>query len=147
MNVVDSSGWLEYFADEANADFFAAAVEETEALLVPTISLYEVFKRMHQQLGEQKALEAVITMRQGTVVDLTPELAVAAAKTSIEQKLPMADAIVLATARAHGATLWTQDIDFAGLDGVQFVSKQPGNTNQDNPDGPHVNGTSADSSG
>jgi predicted nucleic acid-binding protein len=124
MNVVDSSGWLEYFADGPNADFFASAIENVSELIVPSISVYEVFKRVLQQRGEGKALQAVAVMQQGTVVDLDTELALSAAKLSVDLKLPMADSVMLATARAHGSTLWTQDVDFDGLEGVQYVERR-----------------------
>ena len=123
MNVVDSSGWLEYFADGANADFFAKAIENTAELIVPSISLYEVFKRMMQQRGEGAALEAVAVMMQGKVIDLDSTLALSAAKTSAELHVPMADSIMLATARMQEATLWTQDVDFEGIEGVRYISK------------------------
>ena len=124
MNVVDSSGWLEYFADGPNADFFASAIENVSELIVPSISVYEVFKRVLQQRGEGKALQAVAVMQQGTVVDLDTELALSAAKLSVDLKLPMADSVMLASARAHGSTLWTQDVDFDGLEGVQYVERR-----------------------
>lgn len=120
MNVVDSSGWLEYFADGPNADFFAPAIEATNELLVPTISLYEVFKRVLQQRGEADALEAAGLMHQGTVVELDGTLALAAARLGVEVGLPLADSVMLASAREHEATLWTQDRDFEGLEGVEY---------------------------
>ena len=120
MNVVDSSAWIEYFADGPNAGFFAEAVENIADLIVPALCLYEVFKRILQQRGEGDALQAVAAMRQGTVVDLTAVLAIEAAKLSHEEKLPMADSIILSTARAHNATLWTQDRDFKGRAGVKY---------------------------
>ena len=123
MNVVDSSGWLEYFADGTNADFFAKAIESTVELIVPSISLYEVFKRMLQQRGEGAALEAVAVMMQGQVVDLDSTLALSAAKISAEMQIPMADSIMLATARMHEATLFTQDADFEKMEGVKYISK------------------------
>ncbi len=124
MNVVDSSGWLEYFADESNADFFASAIENKKNLIVPAISLYEVFKRVYQQRSEDAALKAVAQMLQGQVVDLNAPLAIRAAKTSLDMGLPMADSIILATAMAHEATLWTQDEHFKDIAGVQYVEKQ-----------------------
>lgn len=123
MNVVDSSGWLEFFADGPNADFFASTVEDEEKLVVPTISIYEVFKRVLQQTDEGCALQAVVVMQQSKVVDLNQPIALRAAAISAELKLPMADAIVLATARSYGATVWTQDSDFEGIDGVKYVPK------------------------
>jgi predicted nucleic acid-binding protein len=124
MNVVDSSGWLEYFADGPNADFFAPAIEAVTDLMVPTLSLYEVFKRVLQQRGEGDALQAVAVMIQGQVIDLDMDLALSAAKVSSELKLPMVDSVMLATAQAQDATLWTQDADFEGIAGVQFIAKR-----------------------
>jgi predicted nucleic acid-binding protein len=123
MNVVDSCGWLEYFADGQNADFFAPLVENTALLVVPTISLFEVFKRVLQQRDENEALRAIALMQQGHVVALNDALALSAAKLSFELKLPMADSLILATARANGAILWTQDDDFAHIQGVQYIQK------------------------
>jgi predicted nucleic acid-binding protein len=123
MNVVDSSGWLEYLADGPNADFFAPAIEATDELVVPTLSLYEVFKRVLQQRGEGHALQAVALMVQGQVIDLDVDLALSAAKVSAELKLPMADSVMLATARAQEAILWTQDADFDGLAGVRYIAR------------------------
>jgi len=124
VNVVDSSGWLEYFAAGPNADFFAAAVEATDELIVPTVSVYEVFKRVSQQRGEGDALQAVALMQQGDVVDLSIHLALEAARTSMVLGIPMADSIILATAQSSDATLWTQDADFADIDGVRYVAKR-----------------------
>ena len=124
MNVVDSSGWLEYFADGPNAKFFAPAVETTRDLIVPTLSLYEVFKRVLQQRGENDALQAAALMQQGLVVELTSPIALSAARLSADTKLPMADSIMLATARAHQAAFWTQDADFEGVAGVKLVAKR-----------------------
>ena len=123
MNVVDSSAWLEYFASGPNADFFSSAIENTDELIVPSVSLYEVFKVVVQQRGESDALQAVALMQQGTVVDLTSTIALDSARTSVELKLHMADSLILTTARAYGATLWTQDVDFEGLEGVEFAPK------------------------
>jgi predicted nucleic acid-binding protein len=123
MNVVDSSGWLEYFSKGETAEFFSAAIQDTENLLVPTISIYEVFKRMLIQLGEESALQSVGIMSLGITVDLTQEIAINAAKISSDLKIAMADSVILATARAHDATLWTQDVDFESIEGVKFVRK------------------------
>lgn len=124
MNVVDSSGWLEYFADGPNADFFAPAIENTEELVVPSISIYEVFKRVLQQRDEEAALQVVALMAQGQIAALEQTLALSAAKISHDLKIPMADSVILATARAHKAILWTQDIDLAGIENVQYVAKK-----------------------
>lgn len=123
MNVVDSSGWLEYFADGNNAEFFADAIQAVEELIVPSISLLEVFKRLLQQRGANEALKAVAGMRQGRVVDLDAELALESATLGHELGLPLADSVILATARQFDATLWTQDADFEGLDSVRYVRK------------------------
>ncbi|MBI3303910.1 MAG: type II toxin-antitoxin system VapC family toxin [Deltaproteobacteria bacterium] len=117
MNVVDSSGWLEYFADGPNADIFAPAIENVLELVVSSLSMYEVFKRLLQQRGEEDALQAIGVMAQGLVVDLNMEMAINAAKISVELRLPMADSIILATARAYSATFWTQDAAFQALEG------------------------------
>jgi predicted nucleic acid-binding protein len=122
VNVVDSSGWLAYFAGTRNASAFAPAIEDTARLVVPTLSLFEVFKRVLRQRGEAAALQAVALMHQGTIVDLDAPLALAAARLSVEERLPLADSVMLATARAHGATLWSQDADFKGRRGVRFVA-------------------------
>lgn len=124
MNVVDSSGWLEYFADGPNASFFAPAIEKPAHLVVPTISLYEVFKRVLQQRDHGAALQVVAVMRQGTVVELNEALAVSAARLSVAHGLPMADSIMLATAQASDAVLWTQDADFEGVPGVRYRAKR-----------------------
>ena len=124
MNVVDSSGWLEYFGEGRNAAFFASAIVKVSELIVPTISIYEVFKRILQQRDEATALQAMALMHQGTVVDLTAPLALNAARLSRKLSLPMADSIMLATAKAHEATLWTQDADFETIGGVKYVAKK-----------------------
>lgn len=122
MNVVDSSGWLEYFAGGPNTEFFSKAIETTTDLIVPTLSLYEVFKRVLQQRGEGDALQAAAVMHQGRVADLTAPIVLSAARISIDSCLPMADSIMLATAQTFEATLWTQDADFKDLPGIQFIA-------------------------
>ena len=124
MNLVDSSGWLEYFADGPNAEFFAPPIEDTERLLVPTICVLEVFKRVMQQRGEQAALQATAIMQQGQIVGLDVATAVFAAKLGLQARLPLADSVVMATARAHNAVVWTQDADFEGLEDVRFRKKR-----------------------
>ncbi len=124
MNVVDSSGWLEYFINGKNADFFAPVIENTGEVIVPTISLFEVFKRILMEKSRDYALEAIAMMKEGRVVDLDDNLALVAAELSYELKLPLADSIILATARVHNATLWTQDEHFKGIEGVKYVEKK-----------------------
>jgi toxin FitB len=120
MNVVDSSGWLEYLAGGPNATFFAPAVEATADLLVPTLSIFEVFKRVLGQRDESLALQTIALMYQGRIVDLPAPLAIDAARLSRREALPMDDSIMLATARAFGATLWTQDADFQAIPDVRY---------------------------
>jgi predicted nucleic acid-binding protein len=124
MNLVDSSGWLEYFADSPNADFFAPAIEDVPNLLVPTICILEVFRRVLQQRDEKAALQVAAIMQQGHVVDMDSAVALYAARVGVDLKLPLADSVILATARMHNATIWTQDEDFKGLEGVRYVSKK-----------------------
>ena len=124
MNVVDSSGWLEYFIDGKNAHFFAPVVEDLANVVVPTISIYEVFKRTLIGKNRDDALETIAMMYDGVVVDLDSEIALVAAELSCELKLPMADSIILATARAHDATLWTQDEHFKDIEGVEYIENK-----------------------
>jgi len=121
MNIVDSSGWLEYFANGLNADFFAPAIENISQLIVPVISIYEVFKRVLQQKGEGDALQAIAVMCQGKVIELDTRLALSAARISVELGMPMADSTMLATAQTYNATLWTQDEDFIGISAERQV--------------------------
>ena len=123
MNVVDSSAWLEYFGDGPNAAVFAEAIESPGELAVPTLTLFEVFKRTHQLTDESTALKVIAVMLQGRVVELSATLAIDAARLSLEIGLAMADAIILATARAEDAVLWTQDSHFEGLGNVEFREK------------------------
>jgi predicted nucleic acid-binding protein len=120
MNVVDSSAWLEFFADGPNAGEFAATIEDADSLIVPTITLFEVFKRIRVQRDADSALEAIAFMQRGRPVDLDADLAIEAADLSVDLKLPLADSVILATARRHEATLWTQDSDFNGIPGVEY---------------------------
>ncbi|MBS3976752.1 MAG: type II toxin-antitoxin system VapC family toxin [Syntrophomonadaceae bacterium] len=124
MNIVDSSGWLEYFGKGVNGKRFAPVIQETANLVAPTITIYEVFKRLLQQRGEDDALSAIGWMAMGQVVALSQELALEAAALSVEHRLPMADSIILATAQAHQATLWTLDEHFKGLPGVEYIPRK-----------------------
>jgi predicted nucleic acid-binding protein len=123
VNIVDSSAWLEYFSDGPNADRFAVPLGNTSELLVPTIILYEVFKVVCRQRGEDSALQVVALMQQGKVIELSSSIALLAAKLSLDAKIPMADSIILATAQTNDASLWTQDNDFEGLTGVKYFPK------------------------
>ena len=122
-NVVDSSAWLEYFADGPNASRFASAIEAVTALVVPSITLYEVYKRLNEQRGRASAQRGVAQMMQGRVVDLDAHVALTAAQTSRAEHLPMADSIILATSRLHQADLWTQDEHFENKPGVHYFPK------------------------
>lgn len=124
-NVVDSSGWLEYLTEGQNAEFFTPPIRDTENLIVPTICLYEVFKRTLAQAGEEEALRAAGVMSLGQVVDLNRDLALDAARVSLTYRLALADSVILATAQLYDATLWTQDEHFEQLMGVQYTAKKP----------------------
>lgn len=124
LNVVDSSGWLEYFAKNVNTAFFAPVIHATATLLVPTICIYEVYKRIASQRDDEEALAAIAWMSIGQVVDLNQEIALSAAVISHDHKLAMADSIILATARKYNARLWTQDAHFEGLEGVRYIEKK-----------------------
>ena len=124
MNIIDSSGWLEYFAEGSNAKFFAPAIEDTKNLLVPVICLYEVFKKLLQQSGLNEAQVHISAMKQGKIVEIDESLALSAAKLSAELKMPMADSLILATALANNGTLWAQDEHFKDLDGVKYIEKK-----------------------
>ena len=124
MNIVDSSGWLAYFADEPNAKHFLTPLNDTDSLVVPTVTIYEVFKVVLRESSENDALHAAVAMRKGRVVDLTASMAIAASKISLEHKIPMADSIILATAKEFEATIWTQDSDFKNIDDVKYFPKK-----------------------
>jgi predicted nucleic acid-binding protein len=124
MNIVDSSGWLEYFAEGSNAEFFAPAIEDTKNLLVPVICIYEVFKKILLQSGASAAQTHISDMKLGKIIELDESLALSAAKISFDLKLPMADSLILATSRANDAILWTQDEHFKDLDGVKYIEKK-----------------------
>jgi len=124
MNIVDSSGWLEFFADGPNAEFFATPLKNVDELVVPTISIYEVFKSVVRQRDESAGLQAIALMKQGLVVDLTTDIAMMAAKLSLKHNIPMADSIILTSGRVYQATIWTQDADFEGIEGVEYIKKR-----------------------
>ncbi len=123
MNIVDSSGWLEYFSDGPNSKHFSNPLKDSASLVVPVITVYEVFKVVLRETGENEALLAVAAMQKGRVIDVTTNLAMKASKLSLIHNLPMADSIILATAKAHDCTIWTQDADFKNIPGVKFFPK------------------------
>lgn len=120
MNLVDTSGWIEYFFGGSNGAFFSEPIENTDELIVPVVCLYEVFKKVNQVVDEARALQAVAQMKQGLVVEVSEEIALRAALISLRHKLPMADSFVYATGQMEGAEIWTQDSDFKGLPGVRY---------------------------
>ena len=124
MNIVDSSGWLAYFADEPNAKHFLTPLSDSALLVVPTVLIYEVCKVILRESGENEALQAIVAMQKGTVVELNAQLAIAASKLSLEHNLPMADSIILATAQQFKAILWTQDSDFKNINNVKYFPKK-----------------------
>lgn len=124
MNVVDSSGWLEYFAGGRHTRTFAPVLEDTESLIVPAISVYEVFKVLLREAGEEAAIQGAAAMQSGRIIDLTAQRALDSAALSLRHSLPMADSVILAAAREHGATVWTLDEDFKGLPDVRYFAKK-----------------------
>ena len=124
LHVVDSSAWLTYLADAPGADAFAEVIEAPGFLIVPAITILEVFKVVLRDRGESEALQAAALMQQGAVVPLDATLALAAAKLGVDHKLPLADSVIYATAQEAGAVLWTQDEHFEGLPGVEYRAKR-----------------------
>ena len=124
MNVVDSSGWIEYLKGTPDAEFFRPVIEDVEHLIVPTISLVEVFRWVFREEGRIDALHVAALMLEARVVALDEILAFVVARMGVQQRLPLADSVILATARAQGATLWTQDADFQDVPGVRFRAKR-----------------------
>ena len=123
MNIVDSSGWLEYFSDGPNAKYFIEPLEDIASLIVPAITIYEVFKVVLRESTENEALQAVAAMQNGKVIDLNAQIAMNASKLSLQYNLPMADSIILSTARAYKCVIWTQDADFQDIESVKYFSK------------------------
>lgn len=124
MNIVDSSGWLEYFSGGPNAELFLPPLQEPSFLIVPSITIYEVFKVVLRETGDNEALQAIAAMQKGSVVDLSASIAMNASKLSLQYNLPMADSIILATAKAYECIIWTQDSDFENLQRVKFFPKK-----------------------
>ncbi len=123
MNIVDSSGWLEYFSDGPNSKHFSNPLKDSASLVVPVITICEVFKVVLRETGENEALLAVAAMQKGRVIDVTTNLAMKASKLSLIHNLPMADSIILAAAKAHDCTIWTQEANFKNIPGVKFFPK------------------------
>ena len=118
MNIIDSSGWLEYFSDGPNAIHYLPPLNDKSTLIVPVITIYEVFKVVLRESAENEALQAVAAMQKGKIIDLNANIAMDASKLSLQHRLPMADSIILATARAYDCVIWTQDSDFRHIEGV-----------------------------
>jgi len=124
MNIVDSSAWLEYFSGGPNATHFSLPLQDASSLIVPVITIYEVFKVVLREAGENEALQSIAAMQKGKVIDLSTSLCLRAAKLSLQHHLPMADSIILATAKSYQCVIWTQDAHFENLPGVNFFPKQ-----------------------
>jgi len=124
MNVVDSSGWIEYVTEGRNADFFTPPIRDVDKLIVPTICYYEVFECLLAENDEDAALLSAGLMSHGREAELDRNIAIDAAQISRELKLGMAESILLAIARAYNATLWTQDEHFKDIDGVKYIEKK-----------------------
>lgn len=120
MNIIDSSGWLEYFSDGPNALHYLPPLNDTATLIVPVLTIYEVFKVVLRESAENEALQAVAAMQKGKIIDLNANIAMDASKLSLQHHLPMADSIILATARAYDCVIWTQDSDFQNIEGVNY---------------------------
>lgn len=123
MNVVDSSGWIEYFIDAAGADNFAAAIEKTDQLIVPAMSFFEVHRFLSRTVNAGQRGICLDIMRRGRVVELTVQRAIAASEAAQKHRLAMADAVMYSIAREFNATFWTQDVDYKDLPGVHYHAK------------------------
>ena len=123
MNLVDSSGWLEYLTDGKNAKLFVPAIEKTDELIVSTINIYEIYKKILIERDENAAMQVIGLMQQAKVIEVNAAIAIQAAKLSYEKKIPMAGSLIYITARQNGALVWTQDNDFRNLDGVKYFKK------------------------
>lgn len=124
MNLVDSSGWLEYFTDSNNAEYFAPIIENTEDLIVSVINLYEIYKKILVEKDNNFAIQAIALMQQSKVIDITESIAIFASRLSVDFKLPMADSLIYATAKMNDAIIWTQDSDFENLENVKYFKKR-----------------------
>ena len=123
MNVVDSSGWISYLKNDTHAEEFAGPIEALGDLLVPSVTITEVFRFVARNYNRKTALNVVSYMRRGHIVSLDAQFAIEAATSGLKHKLPLADSIIYATVEKFDATLWTQDSDFEGLPGVKYFSR------------------------
>lgn len=123
MNVIDSSAWLSYFAGDGNSGFFAKGIEKLDKLIVPSITITEVFRHILRHSDEESALMAIAHMQEGQIVSLDSDLAISAASYGVMYQLPLADSIIYATAQKYNAVVWTQDSDFKELESVKFRAK------------------------
>ena len=123
MNIVDSSGWLEYFSEGPNSDKFEIPLKDSSSLIVPVVTIYEVFKVVLRETGESEALQVIASMQKGSVIELNTSIAMNASRISLKYSLPMADSIILSTAQSYGAVIWTQDSDFESFPNVHFFPK------------------------
>ena len=124
MNVVDSSGWIEYFLDTASANNFAAAIEQTDQLIVPALSFFEVHRFLSRTVDADQRGTCLDIMRRSTVIDLNVERAIAASDIAQKHRLAMADAVMYSIAQEFNATFWTQDVDYKDLPGVSYHAKE-----------------------
>jgi predicted nucleic acid-binding protein len=124
MTIIDTSGWLEYFTGGPNSDFFSTAIKKDPNIIIPTIILYELWKKISREKGEDKAIELVAQLKRYEIVPLDESLSISAAKISNEYKIPMADSIIYATLMKYNATLWTQDSDFKDFENVKYIEKK-----------------------
>ena len=147
MNLLDSSGWIEYFANGPNAEHFAPVATDADTLLVPTIVLHEVYRWAEREGGESAANRAMLAMQEGVVLALDTDLAIAAARLAPRHKLSTADSIIYATAQARGATVWTQDDDFEALPGVRYFAKTKTSSRLKSPSWPEAGSDSLDPHG
>ena len=123
MNLVDSSTRMEYFADGKNAKHFEPIIQDLKNLVESVINVSEVYKKISQHRDENSAIQAIAVMQQAEVLEITSQIAIEGSKISIQNKIPMADSLIIASARSVGAKIWTQDYNFKGLDNVMFFKK------------------------
>jgi len=123
MIIIDTSGWLEYFTGGTNSKFFSTPIKNNSKIIVPTIILYELWKKISRERGEDKAVELVAQLKRYDIIPLDESLSISAAKISNEYKIAMADSIIYATAKKYNATLWTQDADFKDFENVKYIEK------------------------